>query len=164
MTASPFLAAPLHIQAHALAALLVLILGPFVILRSRRDRLHRLGGYVWVVAMGFTALSSFAIHSFALIGPFSPIHLLAVLVLWSLWQGMAHAFAGRIRAHEAVFRNLYWRGLIVAGLFNFLPGRVVSRALLPETPELGYAVIVAGAAALVWHALSARRGPAAQLA
>ena len=28
--------------------------------------------------------------------------------------------------------NLYWYGLVIAGLFNFLPGRLVNRAVLGD--------------------------------
>ena len=140
MTFAPFLEAPVHIQLHAAAALLAIVLGPFVILRHRRDRLHKIGGYVWVLAMLTVAISSFWITSFGVIGPFSPIHLLSFLVLWSIYTGMRHVFAGRIEAHRQTFQGLYWRGLLIAGLVNFLPGRATSRAVFPETPEAGYLV------------------------
>ena len=66
------------------AALVAHFLGPFALDRARRDRLHKVLGYTWVLAMAITALSSFFIHSFPVIGPFSPIHLLALFALWSL--------------------------------------------------------------------------------
>ncbi|MBV0914000.1 DUF2306 domain-containing protein [Anianabacter salinae] len=146
MTFDPLLDAPLHIQLHTAAATLALVLGPMAILRPRRDRLHKSLGYVWVAAMAFTALSSFAIGNFGVIGPVSPIHLLAVLVLWSLWRAMRAILAGNVRLHRVIMQNLYWKGLLIAGLFNFLPGRTLSRALLPDTPEAGWAVIGAGLA------------------
>ena len=99
--------------------------------------------------MTVLALSSFAIHSFAVIGPFSPLHGLALLTLWSLWEAIRHARAGRIAAHQRVLRNLYWFGVMVAGVFNFLPGRAINRTMLPDTPELGYGVIALGVALAV---------------
>ena len=54
---------------------------------------------------------------------------------------MRHAFARRWEAHGLAMRALYWRGLAVAGLFTFLPGRVFNRMFFPEMPELGYGVI-----------------------
>jgi len=148
MTFAPFLEAPTYIQIHAFTAALAVILGPFVILRNRRDRLHKTGGYIWVLAMLVVAISSFWIKEFALIGPFSPIHLLSVLTLWTLWVGMRHAFAGRIDQHRAAFQNLYWRGLLIAGLFNFMPGRATNRSVFPETPDAGWLVIVIGMAVI----------------
>ena len=152
MTLTPLLTAPLNIQIHASAALLAVALGPFVILRQRRDRLHKTAGYVWVSAMAVTALSSFTIWSFGVIGPFSPIHLLSILAVGSLWHGMRAAFRGDVAVHRASMEGLYWRGLLVAGALNFLPGRTMNRSLLGDQPQLGYAVIAAclGALALQW--------------
>ncbi len=149
MTFEPFLTAPFIIQIHAASAFLAIVLGPLALLRKRRDRLHKLAGYTWVIAMAITALSSFGIHGFGLIGPFSPLHLLAVLALWSLWQGMRCIFAGDIAGHRAAMQGLYWRGLCVAGLFIFLPGRTLSRMVFPEAQSLGYGVIVLGGLALL---------------
>lgn len=146
MTFDPILTAAPHIQMHILAATLALVLGPVAILRRRRDRLHKVAGYLWVTAMAVTALSSFLIHSFPLIGPFSPIHGLALFTLFSLWQGMRAILRGDVRTHELALRGLYWRGLCLAGLFNFLPGRTMQRALLGESETLGYVIIAVGVA------------------
>jgi uncharacterized membrane protein len=125
--------------------------------RRRRDRLHKITGYLWVLAIAVTALSSFGIWSFALIGPFSPIHLLAVLALWSLWQGMRQILAGRVAAHAQTMHSLYWRGLIIAGLFNFMPGRVVNRLLFAQDVWQGWIVIALGLALILWGGLRRRR-------
>ncbi|MFW2542531.1 DUF2306 domain-containing protein [Primorskyibacter sp. 2E107] len=164
MTFDPILTAPLVIQIHAAAATLSLVLGPVALLRKRRDRVHRLTGYTWVMAMALTALSSFGIHGFGIIGPLSPLHLLAVLVLFSLWQGMRYILAGNVAGHRATMQGLYWRGVVVAGLFNFLPGRTVSRMVLPDAQEAGYWVIAFGLLVLLaqwWFARkNARPQPA----
>jgi uncharacterized membrane protein len=157
MSLDPILSAAPVIQIHASAALLALLLGPVALYRRRRDRLHKITGYLWVLAMAVTALSSFGIWSFALIGPFSPIHLLAVLALWSLWQGMRQILAGRVAAHAQTMRSLYWRGLIIAGLFNFMPGRVVNRTLFAQGGWQGWIVIAPGLALILWDGLRRRR-------
>lgn len=137
MSLTPLANLPPYLQIHVAFALISIVLGAFVVLRERRDRLHKVTGYFWTVSMAMVALSSFWIREFALIGPFSPIHLLSVLTLWSLWAGIRHAIAGRITAHRAVFRNLYWYGLLVAGTFNFLPGRRMNQVVFGEAGELG---------------------------
>ncbi len=158
MTLTPFLTAPLHIQLHATAAIIALVLGPLALYRTRRDRLHKITGYIWMLAILVTALSSFAITSFGVIGPISPIHLLSVLALWSLWRGITTIRAGNLAAHRATLRNLYWRGMMIAGLFNFLPtGRMVNRTVFPDRPELGWVVIGLGLAAMVAQAIWAAR-------
>ncbi|MEC3860304.1 DUF2306 domain-containing protein [Mesobacterium sp. TK19101] len=141
---APYLSSDIIVQTHAAAATVALVLGPVVIHRRRRDRTHKVAGYVWVLAMAFAALSSFGITDFAMIGPFSPIHALSVLVLWSLWVGMRHAFRGEIAEHRDALRSLYYRGLLIAAAFNFLPGRVVNRMFFNDHRELGYVVLALG--------------------
>lgn len=150
MTLTPLLTAAPVIQFHVVCALTALILGPFA-LYGRKSRSHKIVGYVWVTAMVGLAVSSFFIHSFPVLGPFSPIHLLSLFALWSIFEAMRHVFAGRIALHRLVMRNLYWYGLIVAGLFNFLPDRTINRTLFPGTPEAGWVVMgLGGAIALVF--------------
>ncbi len=157
MSLQPFLDAPAHIQLHAAAATLSLILGPIAIYAKRRGALHKTIGYIWVVAMFTVAVSAFFIHSFALIGPFSPLHGFAILTLWSLWSGINHARRGNIAAHKATFASLYWFGLLIAGLANFLPGRTSNRAVFESNDALGFVVIGVGAAVLVLRVLWMRR-------
>lgn len=144
MTLSPILDAAPVIQAHVAAGLLAILLGPVALYMRSGTKTHKITGYVWVSAMAALALSSFAIHSFAVIGPFSPLHGLALVTLWSLWEGVRHARAGRIAVHRRIYMNLYWFGVIIAGMFNFLPGRAINRALLPDAPEFGYVLIALG--------------------
>ena len=60
-------------------------------------------------------------------------------------------------AARAALRSLYWQGLAIAGLFNFLPGRMVARSVFPNAPEIGIAIIVFGAIALIYIAWQQRR-------
>ena len=147
MTLEPLLNAPLAVQIHAGFALTALLLGPVTLWRRRRDRVHKVLGYVWVLALGVAAVVSFAITSpFSPIG-LSPIHLLSVYALYGLWVAMRAILQGRVILHRQVMQNLYVRGVALAGAFNFLPGRTTQRILIPDTPELGYAII---AVVLVW--------------
>lgn len=144
MTFEPILNAPIYILIHASAAMIALLIGPFVILRNRRDRLHKIGGYIWVVVMACAAISSFWILEFRLIGPFSPIHGLSIYVLWSLYRGVSYAIARNIEAHRQTFRALYLQGLVLAGLFTLLPGRIFNLMLFGEMPMIGTAVMGIG--------------------
>ncbi|WP_439522442.1 DUF2306 domain-containing protein [Marivita sp.] len=143
MTLLPFLSAPLPIQVHAIAACLALMLGPVALYRRRRDRTHKVVGYIWVTAMAVLAISSFLIPShFTPIG-IGPLHGFAILTLWSLWAGINAAIARNIARHEAILRSLYSNGLIIAGSFTFLPGRTLNRMLFGEPSQLGWVVISA---------------------
>lgn len=157
MTLAPYLTAAPHIQFHIAVALISLILGPFALYTKKRNRLHKTFGYIWVVTMTGVALSSFMITSFGVIGPFSPIHLLAIFTLWSLYTGIRHVVQGRINAHRVTMRNLYWYGLIIAGLFNFLPGRSTNRIFFEGQESFGYYVLGAGILILVANTVLQKR-------
>ena len=143
MTLLPFLSASLPVQVHIIAAVLALILGPLALYRRRRDRTHKVVGYIWITVMTVLAVGSFLIPShFTPIG-IGPLHGFAVLTLWSLWAGISAAIAHDIARHEAILRSLYSNGLIIAGAFTFLPGRTLNRMLFGEPSQLGWLVIAA---------------------
>lgn len=152
MDVTPFLILPFVIQLHATSAAFAVLVGPFAILRQRRDRLHKLLGYLWVLAMACVSVTGLMIPSFdlAIIGHFGPIHLFVVLTAVSLFMGMRAIFLGDITAHRAWLSGLYWQGLMLAGAFNFLPGRMVNRALFPDNPDFGYAVLGSIVLAIFW--------------
>ncbi|SLN38873.1 DUF2306 domain-containing protein [Pseudooctadecabacter jejudonensis] len=157
MTLDPCLNAPVHIQIHAASALVALVLGPVALYGQRRAGLHKTVGYVWVLAMASVSLSAFFIHSFAVIGPFSPLHGFAVVTLVSLWLGIGHARRGDITAHRAVFGNLYRFGLVLAGLANFMPGRTSNQAAFDGADHLGWWVIGAGVFCVILRAVLRQR-------
>lgn len=141
--------APLFVQLHVIAALLGVALAPLQLFRRRRDRLHKILGYTWVMALAFTALSSFAIHDLRLIGPFSPIHLLSVWVLYSLWVAIRAARSGDIARHSATLRQTAFWGLGVAGAFTLIPGRLMGEVLFGRFALEGF-VLVLGLMGLVF--------------
>ena len=132
MSLAPLLAAPVVVQIHALAALVSLCLGPVAIYRRKRDRLHKIMGYVWVLAMLFTAVSSFWINDIRLMGPFSPIHLLSIITLVSLARGVAYAIQRRIVAHRKTMQTLYFMSVWSAGIFTLLPNRIMGKVVFGE--------------------------------
>lgn len=136
-------------QFHLCAACVALLLGPFAIYRRRRDRVHKVCGWVWVLAMAALAGSGFLLHGIRLWGPFSPIHLLSVLTLWYLWRGVRAAIRRDIALHSRIMAQLYWRAAIGAGLFTLWPGRTLNRMLFGDTPQLAWVVIGLGVLALI---------------
>jgi uncharacterized membrane protein len=125
MNIDPLIAAHQPIPLHALAALAATILGAAQLWAPKGTRIHRRVGWIWVGLMTFVAASGFFIHSLRVIGPFSPIHLLSVFTLASLWHAIRAARRGNIRAHRLTMVALFWMALILTGVFTFLPGRVM---------------------------------------
>ncbi|TPM28235.1 DUF2306 domain-containing protein [Mesorhizobium sp. B2-3-4] len=156
-----FHASPL-IQVHALAAIAALLLGAVQLWRTKGDRLHRALGRVWVGLMAVVALSSFFIWTIRLWGPFSPIHLLSLLVLAGLWRGMRMARRGNIAAHRRIMQSTYMIGLVITGLLTFIPGRTMyavafgPQGATPLKLTVFAVLVVAAAAAGLYAARSAR--------
>lgn len=154
MTLAPFLNAPFVIQLHIIAALMALSLGPVALLRRSRDRVHRLAGRAWIAAMAVTALSSFFIYTIRLVGPFSPIHILSIITLVGLWEGLRQVRAGRIADHKRTMMSLYVFGMGIPGLFTLLPGRIMNAIVFPQAPWVGFwaavATMLIGGLAWAW--------------
>lgn len=147
MTLTPFLETSPVIQLHVICALVALALGPVALWRKRRDRIHKIVGYVWVVSMALAAAVALFISShFTPIG-LGPIHLLSLYALFGIYQSMAAIYNRDIVTHKKVMEALYVRGLALAGAFNFLPGRTTQRALIPDHEWLGFVII---ACVVVW--------------
>ena len=154
-TLAPLLDAAPLVQLHAGAALVSVVLGPFVLFRRSRDRWHRVGGYVWISAMAVVALSSFGIRTFAVVGPFGPIHLLSAYTLVMLALGLRAALQRRIEAHRRTMQGMYVWALGVAGLFTLLPGRVMHHVVFGADTALGFGLLVVSLA-LIWAGLRLR--------
>ena len=92
-------------------------------------RVHRIMGYIWVALMAIVALSSFFIHELRLVCAFSPIHLLSIFTLWSLYMAIRAAKDRRINAHRRWMQSLYVMALLITGAFTFLPGRTMHMVL-----------------------------------
>jgi uncharacterized membrane protein len=124
MTLAPLLNAPLAIQIHAVAALALIPLTAVQFWRRKGGVNHRLLGWIWVVLMAITAISSFWVHSIRLIGPFSPIHILSIATAISLVVAIWARRTGRIAQHRRIMIQITI-GWAIAGLLATLPGRVM---------------------------------------
>lgn len=130
MTLTPLLDAPLVVQIHTVFAIFAVLLTVAIFSLPKGSRLHRTMGWIWVLSMGIIAISSFFIHTLRWLGPFSPIHLLSALVLFSLVRGVQAARSHRVRDHKRIMKAMVLYGLLVAGAFTFLPGRLMHEILL----------------------------------
>ncbi len=109
---------------HLGSVLPALPLGLYVLLTRKGDARHRMLGRLWAMLMMVAALSSLALRDLNH-GHFSFIHIFVPVTLIGLWRAIAAARAGRIDTHSKVMVSLYLAGLIGAGSFAFLPGRVM---------------------------------------
>ena len=130
MSLDPLLEASLAIRIHAFVALAAFLIGAIQLFGTKGTHRHRSLGYVWVLAMATVAASSFWIHEIDQLAGFSLIHVLSIYVLVSLPLAVAAARAGNVRRHRSIMTSMYVFGLLLAGAFTFLPGRVMYRVVV----------------------------------
>jgi uncharacterized membrane protein len=131
MKFQPILTAdPVIIVVHIICGVTALIVGPIALCSKRRGALHRAIGYLRVFSMPLLTGTSFFIEGLAVFGGFGPIHLLSLFAIWSVFGAMRQIYLGNSALHRRIMHNLYWYGLVIVGLVNFLPGRVTNRVFL----------------------------------
>jgi uncharacterized membrane protein len=117
-------AAPIQIRIHVAAVSTALAVGVALMLGLKGNTLHRTLGWVWVIAMATAAISSLFIHR-ANAGSFSFLHLFAGWTLIALPMGVFAARKHNVRLHGRTMTGLFVGGLLIAGAFAFLPGRLM---------------------------------------
>lgn len=126
---APLWAAGWMVASHAVAALAALALAVVQFAGPKGSATHRVLGWVWTGLMLWTAVGSFWIHSFRVAGPFSPIHLLSVVVIATAPLAALQGRRGRVEAHRRGMTALVLSALVLAGLFTLAPGRVMHRVV-----------------------------------
>ncbi|HEY1432398.1 MAG TPA: DUF2306 domain-containing protein, partial [Stellaceae bacterium] len=107
MTLWPLLDAPSTIQIHAFTAITAFAVGLVQLTAPKGTIPHRLVGWSWVLLMLTVAVSSLFIHKIRLWGPWSPIHLLSILVLATLPLAVMHARRHDIARHRTAMLMLF---------------------------------------------------------
>ena len=125
MSLAPLLNAAPPIALHAFAAMTAFALGLVQFAAPKGTLPHRTIGWIWVLLIVTVAISSFWIHQIRLLGPFSPIHLLSIFTLIVLPIGVRRAHRHRVADHRRIVSFIFAGALVVAGLFTFVPGRIM---------------------------------------
>lgn len=158
MTLDPILNAPVEIRLHLVFALVAIAVGPFALFRNKRDKLHKVLGYIWIAGMTGLAITGLFIRSdFPIVGRFGPIHALCILALWGMAQGVYFARNGEIKSHQATMKSVWYGAIGITGLLTLLPGRTLNRALFGAVSEAGLIVVAVGLVGLVWLYVSQRK-------
>lgn len=130
MSLAPLLNAAPVIQLHAFAAMAAFVLGVVQLAAPKGTLPHRTIGWIWVVLLATIAVSSFWIHGYRMIGPFSAIHLLSIFTLVMLPLAVMHARRHNVERHRRIMIGIFLGALVVAGLFTFVPGRIMYAVLV----------------------------------
>lgn len=129
MTLAPILNANPAIQIHVAAVAITIVLTPIQLFLRRGSDAHKIVGRIWIIAFVITALSSFFISTIRWIGPFSPLHVLSIVALASLFNAYRAARRGNIENHRWTVLSLIGFALLGAGIFTLLPGRIMHAVL-----------------------------------
>ncbi len=118
--------------AHLATVLPAFAIGTYMMIARKGDRFHRLLGKGYMLLMLTTAIITLFMP--ALVGPrllnhFGFIHLFSVLAIWSVPSAYVAARKHDIKSHRSSMIGLYVGGLIIAGGFAFMPGRLLHRWL-----------------------------------
>ncbi|HZF94482.1 MAG TPA: DUF2306 domain-containing protein [Allosphingosinicella sp.] len=111
---------------HLATVLPALPLGAWILVKRKGGAVHRLLGRVWGAMMVTTAISSFWLQEN---GGLSFIHIFSVITLVSIPIGIFWIRRGDLERHRRAMTSTYI-GLVVAGLFAFVPGRLLWTWLL----------------------------------
>ena len=124
MTLAPILAAGPVVLLHLASTLAALTLGIVMLVRRKGTVSHRKLGWAWVILMAIAAGSSFFITGINN-GGFSPIHGLSVFTLLMLPWAIYAIRRRKVQSHRWTMIGIFSGGLVVAGIFTLLPGRLL---------------------------------------
>jgi len=133
MTLAPLLAAPFAIRLHVFTVVPAFFLGTWQIFFSRKGmRMHRALGYVYLTLMTVTAITALFIHQIPAIDVvygFGPIHIFSLVTLFGVVGALRGAWSHNIKLHKRSMLGVYIGGLLIAGSFALLPGRLMHRVI-----------------------------------
>lgn len=124
---TPLFEAPWFLQVHAIAAMAGFVLGAIQLIAPKGTLPHKVIGVIWLVLLALVAGTSWmTIWMFEIIR-FSPIHILSAITTWGLIGGIRHLFqtGENFKKHAGPFRAIFIFGLLIAGVFTFMPGRIM---------------------------------------
>ncbi|RYG11141.1 MAG: DUF2306 domain-containing protein [Caulobacteraceae bacterium] len=118
-----FAASPI-IQIHVYAAIGAVLLGAAILTVRKGRAFHKAAGWTWVALMTTVAGASLFITSLRP-GHWSWIHILSGWTLIALPLALVFVKRRNIGQHRRTMTSIYIGGLIIAGGFTFLPGRLM---------------------------------------
>ena len=119
--------APIALTIHVGTVVPALFLGGVIAVMRKGTRLHKILGRTWATLMMITAISSFWLQG--LVGGIGPIHIFSVITLISIPRAIWAIRKGNVLVHKRAMMGPYL-GLVVAGLFSFLPERLMGQIAL----------------------------------
>jgi uncharacterized membrane protein len=118
---------PAVLWLHVGAALSALVIGFALLVGVKGRSFHKVAGWTWAACMMTVAISSFWLLDN---GHFSYIHFLSGWVSIAVPMALAAVRRQDLATHRAMMTRIFMGGLIIAGAFTFVPGRLMWRLFL----------------------------------
>jgi len=125
MSFQPLFDAPFAVQLHVATVVPAAVLGAVVLFFPKGTPLHHLLGRIWIVLMIVTSFSTFFIHELNVFYGFSPIHIISAFTIYGCLQSVYFVRRGQIKRHMRIMQGIYLGGIVIAGGFTLLPGRIM---------------------------------------
>lgn len=136
MSWQPLLETSLVIQVHAISAMIAFALGVLQFAAPKGTLPHKSLGVVWVLLMTTITVSSIFIRpslypGLPIVQWFSWIHIFTVITAIGIVQGVMILIGGgpMLKKHSGPFLGIFIGGLVIAGGFAFLPGRIMHQVV-----------------------------------
>lgn len=113
---------------HLLTVVPAFVIGGLVLLTRKGTPRHRSLGRVFAALMMVTAAITLLIPSAvgpSLLGHFGFLHILSLVVLWSVPAAVFAIRRGDLPKHRFNMLGVYCGGILIAGGFAFMPGRLL---------------------------------------
>jgi len=104
------------------------VIGTYLLMKRKGTAQHKMLGKVYMVLMLITAVTSLFMEAQVgskLLDHFGYIHILSVLTLYAVPVAYFSAKQGNIKRHRNSMVALYVGGMLVAGFFAMMPGRLL---------------------------------------
>ena len=113
---------------HLATVLFAFPVGAWMLLSRKGTRLHKLLGKPYMLVMFITGVVTLFMPAQVgpqLLGHFGFLHLFSVLVLVSVPASIYAIRHGNVPAHQGSMIGVYLGGILVAGAFALMPGRLL---------------------------------------
>jgi uncharacterized membrane protein len=114
---------------HLLTVVPAFIIGTYLLLKRKGTPKHKALGKIYMVLMLITAIISLFMPAqlgSTFLNHFGYIHLLSLLTLYAVPAAYFYINKGNIRGHKRSMIILYCGGILVAGTFALMPGRLLN--------------------------------------
>lgn len=104
------------------------LIATYLMVKRKGTPVHKRLGKIYMLLMLISALVSLFMSAQVgptVLGHFGFIHLLSFLVLYSVPAAYFAARQGNVKTHSIHMVGLYVGGLLIAGAFTFMPGRLL---------------------------------------